>query len=243
MKVGIFCEESQVVCKAFRARGHEAYSVDIVDCSGGHPEWHIKTDVREMIGEYFDLIIFHPVCKYITNSGVRWLHTEPGRWNKLKQAIEFFNLRHKFNSPRVGTENPIPHKYAVDGVLWIGSPVMDEKPYWQRVQGIGKYDQVFQPWHFGHEKMKATCLWLKGLPKLKHTNIVGPPPKDKAERYKWQDVWTASPGPERERLRSVTYSGVGEAMADQWGALLKTETNLYDKQESKSRLADRVGFI
>lgn len=214
MKVGVFCEESQVVCKAFRARGHEAYSVDIVDCSGGHPEWHIKNDVREMIGERFDLIIFHPVCKFITNSGVRWLHTEFGRWRKLGEACEFFNLRHQFNSPLIATENPIPHKYAVSGLLKWGSEFVYDKDL-----AIGKYDQVFQPWHFGHQKMKATCLWLKGLPALKPTNIVGPPPKDKKERYQWQDIWTASPGPDRERLRSVTYQGIAEAMADQWGNL------------------------
>lgn len=213
MKVGVFCEESQVVCKAFRAKGHEAYSVDIVDCSGGHPEWHIKKDVREMVRERFDLIIFHPVCKFITNSGVRWLHTEQGRWDKLKQACEFFNLRHQFNSPRVGTENPIPHKYAVQGIFCDSKGFFDH----EYNLGIGKYDQVFQPWHFGDKKMKATCLWLKGLPALKPTNIVGPPPFDKKERYSWQDVWTASPGPERERLRSVTYQGVANAMADQWG--------------------------
>ena len=100
----------------------------------------------------------------------------------------------------MATENPIPHKYAVEL--------------------IGGYDQIFQPWHFGHEKMKATCLWLKGLPPLKYTNVVGPPPKDKKERYKWQDVWTASPGPGREKLRSVTYQGFADAMADQWSVLL-----------------------
>lgn len=212
MKVGVFCEESQVVCKAFRARGHEAYSVDIVDCSGGHPEWHIKTDVREMIGEYFDLIIFHPVCKFITNSGVRWLRgsndaMNKERWINLKKALEFFNLRHKFNSPRVGTENPISHGYATQGYIIkngqrLYAPI-DDLPV------IGKQDQVFQPWHFGHEKMKATCLWLKGLPPLKPTNIVGPPPKDRKERNKWQDVWMASPGPEREIEISYIYRHCG----------------------------------
>jgi len=197
MKVLIGCEESQVVCKAFRQRGHEAYSCDLLACSGGHPEWHLRCDVRELIDEYFDIIIFHPVCQYIGNSGVRWLHTEPGRWEKLAEACKFFNLRHKFNSPKVCTENPIPHMYAVSE--------------------IGKYDQIIQPWQFGHKKMKATCFWLKGLSPLIPTDIVGPPPKDKEERRKWQDVWMCSPGPERARIRSITYEGIAAAMAAQWG--------------------------
>lgn len=196
MKILIACEESQTVCKAFRILGHEAYSCDIIDCSGGHPEWHIKGDIRLLLREYFDLVIFHPVCRYIANSGVRWLHEENGRWDKMNEACDFFNLRHKFNSPCVATENPIPHKYAVEK--------------------IGTYDQLFQPWHFGHQKMKGTCLWLKNLPKLIPTTIVGPPPKDKKERYKWQDTWTASPGPDREKLRSKTYQGIADAMAAQW---------------------------
>lgn len=197
MKVLVACEESQVVCKAFRAKGHEAYSCDIQECSGGHPEWHLKCDVRDLLNEYYDLIVFHPVCKYITNSGVRWLHTEKGRFDKLKEACEFFNLRHRFNSPKVATENPIPHKYAVEM--------------------IGKYDQLFQPWHFGHEQMKATCLWLKGLPVLIPTKVVGPPPNDKKEKLKWQDCWLASPGPNIERERSKTFQGIADAMAEQWG--------------------------
>ncbi len=185
--------------------GHKAMSCDIeYDGAKGLP--HYKGDVRDLLKERYDLVIFHPVCKYQTNSGVRWLHTEAGRWEKLKQGIYFFNLRHRFNSDCVGTENPIPHKYAVNGFSHNGVQSF----------GIGEYDQLFQPWHFGHEKMKATCLWLKNLPKLEYTNIVGPPPKDKKERQKWQDVWMASPGPDRERLRSVTYTGVAEAMAKQW---------------------------
>lgn len=200
INVLVACEESQAVTIAFRERGFNAFSCDIVPCSGGHPQWHFQCDVRELLSTPYDLVIFHPVCKYITNSGVRWLYTKKGRWEMLNDACEFFNLRHKFNSPRVATENPIPHKYAVEM--------------------IGKYDQLFQPWHFGHKKMKATCLWLKGLPPLKHTNVVGPPPKDIVERRKWQDVWMASPGPERERLRSKTYSGVAKALAQQYGDIL-----------------------
>lgn len=208
--------------RLFRKRGHEAYSIDLKDCSGGHPEWHIKTDIRDMIKEYFDLIIFHPVCRYIANSGVQWLHDILRRGERiedLKAACEFFNLRHHFNSPRIGTENPVPHGYATKGYIVQkkgGLKVCKEIP---GIQHIGMPDQIFQPWHFGHEKMKATCLWLKNLPPLKYTNVVGPPPKDKKERYKWQDVFTASPGPERERIRSVTYEGIAEAMADQWGSL------------------------
>lgn len=208
MKVLVACEESQIVCLAFRERGHEAYSCDLQECSGGHPEWHIKADVRSQLSEYYDLVIFHPVCKFISNSGVRWLHTEKGRWGKLAQGISFFNLRHCFNSKKIATENPIPHKYAVTGLDWNENRIGT---------GIEIYDQLVQPWEFGHKKMKATCFWLKGLPPLIPTDIVGPPPKDKKERYKWQDVWTASPGPDRERLRSKTYSGIAKAMAEQWG--------------------------
>ena len=203
MRVLVACEESQAVCMAFRERGHEAYSCDLLPCSGGHPEWHIRADVRTLLNDYFDLVIFHPPCTILSNSGVRWLHEIDGRWDELAMAIEFFNLRHKFNSPKVATENPVPHKYAVRGRYLDGS-------------GIGKEDQAFQPWHFGHRKMKETRLWLKGLPLLQWTNVVGPPPKNKAERRKWADCWMASPGPDRARIRSITYPGVAAAMASQW---------------------------
>jgi hypothetical protein len=195
MKILIACEESQTVCKAFRELGHEAYSCDLVDCSGGHPEWHIKGDVRDLLKEYFDLVIFHPVCKFITNSGVCWLDTDITRWKKMYEGCQFFNLRHKFNSPHVATENPIPHKYAVGY--------------------IGMYDQLIQPYQFGHMERKATCLWLKNLPPLVHTNNVKEEmmmlPKSIQQRIHYM-----SPGPERERLRSVTFSGIAEAMANQW---------------------------
>ena len=196
MKILVACEESQVVTKEFRRLGHDAWSCDLQDCSGGHPEWHIKGDIRDQLTERYDIVIFHPVCRYIANSGVRWMHEQPGRWLKMLGGCGFFNLRHQFNSDYVATENPIPHKYAVNL--------------------IGKYDQLFQPWHFGHKKMKATCLWLKNLPPLQYTNIVGPPPKDKKQRYEWQDVWTCSPGPGREKMRSKTYIGIAKAMAEQW---------------------------
>lgn len=199
MKVLIAGEESQIICKAFRAFEHEAYSCDLLPCSGGHPEWHLQCDLRELLDVYYDLVIFHPVCRYMANSGSRWLHEKPGRWELLTKGIEFFQLRHKFNAPRVCTENPIPHKHARQ---YIGYPT-----------------QYIQPWQFGHKQMKCTGLWLKNLPPLTATDIVGPPPKDKEERKKWQDCWQASPGPEREKNRSKTFPGIAKAMAMQWGNL------------------------
>lgn len=197
MRVLVACEESQEVCIAFRAKGHEAFSCDLVPCSGGYPEWHYQCDVRDLLSVYFDLVVFHPVCQYLANSGSRWLYSEPGRFDKVREAAEFFNLRHKFNTSKICTENPIPHKHAR--------------------KLIGDYTQLVQPWEFGHREMKATCLWLEGLPPLVKTDVVGPPPKDKKERYTWQKKWACPPGPERARLRSKTFSGIALAMASQWG--------------------------
>lgn len=197
MKVIVHCEESQTVCKAFRALGHEAYSNDIIDCSGDHPEWHIKCDARELIDEYADLRIFHPVCTRITNSGVVWLERR-NLWDDLKLACEFFNLRHKFNSPMIATENPIPHKYAV--------------------AEIGMYDQLIQPYQFGHMERKATCLWLKGLPKLKETNNVYNKMKT-LPKSEQQRLHYLPPSKDRAKLRSKTFKGIAEAMANQWSNL------------------------
>lgn len=207
MKILVACEESQTVTIAMRNNGHEAYSNDIIASSGGHPEWHIMADVRTLLNDYFDLVIFHPVCTKMSNSGVRWLHEIPGRWQELEEAIEFFNLRHLFNSPKIATENPVPHKYAVRGPKLNGT-------------GIGLHTQSIQPYNFGHKQMKETRLWLKGLPPLIHTDEVGPPPKDRTERLKWQDCWLASPSKDRAKIRSKTYSGIAQAMADQWAPII-----------------------
>jgi hypothetical protein len=195
MKVLVACEESQIITKAFTERGHNAMSCDkYYPGALGFP--HYKGDVRDLLDEYYDLVIFHPVCKFIANSGVKHLHTDISRWFRLYEACQFFNLRHKFNSPRVVTENPIPHKYAVGY--------------------IGQYDQTYQPWHHGHREIKATCLWLKGVEPLKPSNIVGPPPPNR-DKKEWDKVHRCSPGPDRERIRSRTLEGVAKAMADQWG--------------------------
>jgi hypothetical protein len=194
MKVLVACEQSQVVTEQFILLGHDAMSCDLnYDGEKGLP--HYRGDVRDLLTEFFDLVIFHPVCKFITNSGVRWLDTDITRWKKMYEGCQFFNLRHKFNSPCVATENPIPHKYAVGY--------------------IGMYDQLFQPYNFGHKEMKATCLWLKGLPHLRYTSDLQRP-KTEQERKEWSKVHRMAPGPDRERLRSVTYTGVAKAMAEQW---------------------------
>lgn len=197
MKVLIACEESQVVCEAFRMRGHDAISADVQIGAKGLP--HYWGDITDLLDVWYDLVIFHPPCTYICNAGVQYLHKEKDRWDKLNKACDFFNLRHRFKTNRICTENPVPHKYAVEK--------------------IGAYDQIFQPWHFGHREMKANCLWLKGLPALLYTDIVGPPPKEKKARKSWQRMHNISPGKYRARIRSETYSGIAHAMALQWGSL------------------------
>lgn len=197
MRVLITCEESQVVCTAFRAKGHEAYSNDIIPCSGGHPEWHLQGDFRKYIFQGWDMLIAHPPCTYLCNSGVRWLKGNPKRFEQMLEAAELFKMLYGMDAagvPKICVENPIPHKHA----------------------HLPQYSQLIQPWQFGHREIKATCLWLKGLPPLMPTNIVGPPPKnrDKNERDK---VHRASPGPDRAKIRSKTLLGYGEAMANQWG--------------------------
>jgi len=215
MKVLIACEESQEVCKAFRKLGHEAYSCDILPCSGGHPEWHIQDDIRnvlrhEVIGcsglPEWDLIIAHPICTYLTNSGVCWLYNKDksknlDRWDKMKEGARFFKFFTMLKTPMVAIENPIMHKYAVD---IIGR----------------RQDQLIQPWQFGHGETKATCLWLKGLPKLEPTNIVEGREQrihnmvdENGKKIAWNN-------PKIKYLRSKTFKGIAKAMAEQWGKFL-----------------------
>jgi hypothetical protein len=196
LKVLVACEESQEVAKQFRALGHEAFSCDIQDCSGGHPEWHIKGDaINEAYSGKYDLMIAHPPCTYLANSGVRWLNIVDGyvtnreRWQSLLWGRRLFvDL---LNAPinTVAIENPIPHKHAT----------------------LPKYTQIIQPWQFGHGETKATCLWLRGLPKLKPTDIV---------EGREQKVWKMPPSVDRQKLRSKTYSGIAKAMAEQWSKYL-----------------------
>jgi hypothetical protein len=187
MRVLVACEFSQTVTKAFRERGHEAYSCDLLPTEG-NAEWHIQDDVLKYLDDGWDLMIAHPPCTRLCNSGVRWLH-ERNLWLEMKESALFFKSLLQASIPKIAVENPIPHRYALE---IIGR----------------KYDQIIQPWQFGHPETKATCLWLKHLPKLEPTCVVeGREPK----------VWREPASLGRWRNRSRTYTGIAQAMAEQWG--------------------------
>lgn len=186
MRILVACEESQEVTKAFRAKGHQAYSCDILPPSGGHPEWHIQGDVIPLLKENWDMIIAFPPCTDLAVSGARWFE-EKRRDGRQQASIDFFRRFTQLDHiPRVAIENPV-------GIM----STIYRKP-----------DQVIQPYQFGHGEQKATCLWLKGLPKLQPTEIV---------EGREQRIWKMAPGPERAKLRSKTFKGIAEAMANQWG--------------------------
>lgn len=187
VRVLVACEFSGIVRDAFIARGHQAISCDLLPSE--RPGLHYQGDVFALWREEFDLVIAHPPCTYLANSGVRWLRTKPDRIQVMKEAAKFFRLLLHWPCKRIAVENPIPHKYALE---IIGR----------------KYDQIVQPWMFGHGETKATCLWLKGLPKLTPTNIVD---------GRHGRVWREAPSPDRWKNRSRTYSGIAVAMAEQWG--------------------------
>ena len=221
MKILVACEESQAVCKAFREKGHEAYSCDIIECSGGHPEWHIKWDALALINGncsfmtcdgamhkidgQWDMIIAHPPCTHLSSSG-QWAYKK-GKDISLKyEGIKFFMEFANADCEKIAIENPV-------GIM----STEYKKP-----------TQIIQPYQFGHKAQKSTCLWLKGLPKLTPTDIV-----EKGEFVEWIDKKTgkkkrqakydleilkkAKTSEERSRLRSKTFEGIAKAMAEQWG--------------------------
>lgn len=197
MRVLVACEYSATVRDAFRARGHDAWSCDFLQ-TDGDPEWHIIGDALEVIEEGWDLMIAHPPCTYLTNSGVAWLHKDPSRWEKLDEAAWFFRKLLDAPVPRIAVENPIMHKYAKE-----------------RIGGV-KQTQVVQPWMFGHMEQKATCLWLKNLPPLVPTNNVKAA-MDALPDNQRQRLHYLPPSADRWKLRSTTFKGIAEAMAEQWG--------------------------
>lgn len=200
MRVLIACEFSGVVRRAFRALGHSAVSCDLLPAEDDPPKGqHIQGDVLDVLraarisygdGWYPDLMIAHPPCTRLANSGVRWLH-ERNLWAELDEAAAFFRALLEAPIDKIAIENPRPHKYAV--------------------QRIGRrYDQAVQPWQFGHPETKETCFWLKNLPKLAPTSVV----EGRTAR-----VHREPPGPDRWKNRSRTYEGIAMAMAQQWGGI------------------------
>lgn len=199
MRILVGCEESQEVTKAFRKLGHEAFSCDLLPCSGGHPEWHYQMDIFEAIELGWDMGIFFPPCTYLTISANKWYKDQPARKsgvlvgqdrrNARIEAIDFFMRLYNCGIPKIAIENPI-------GVM---SSVF-RKP-----------DQVLQPWMFGHGESKATCLWLKGLPNLVPTDIV---------EGREQRMFLLPKTKDRALLRSKTYPGIAKAMARQWNLVV-----------------------
>ena len=205
MKVLVACEESQAVTKEFRKLGHIAYSCDILDCSSGLPEWHLKKDLTKVIKDKWDMIIAFPPCTYLTVTGNAWFNIEKygdkaiQRHKDRDDAVKFFMDIANADCDKICIENPI----GVMSTKW-------RKP-----------DQIFQPYHFGDAFEKKTCLWLKGLPKLEHTKVVKPPERTKFKSGKtmatwFVKAWSLSPK-ERSIARSKTFPGVAKAMANQWG--------------------------
>lgn len=195
MRILVACEYSGRVRDAFLARGHDAMSCDLLPTDSEGP--HYQGDVRDILSDDWDMMIAHPPCTYLTNSGVTWLHKDPARWAMLDDGAALFKTLLEAPIPRICIENPIMHKYAKE-----------------RIGGV-KQSQVVQPWMFGHLEQKATCLWLKGLPLLRPTNDV------KAEMMRLPDnqrqrLHYLPPSADRWKLRSTTYQGIADAMASQW---------------------------
>lgn len=211
MKVLVACEESQTVCKAFRELGHEAYSCDIQECSGGHPEWHLKQDVLPLLHQHWDLIIAHPPCTYMSKAGARWMYPKAGQLNEERYRLsqeakaffmEFYNLDCKY----MAIENPVPLK----------------------VVGLPEPTQKIQPYEYGEPYSKATLLWLKGLPKLKPTKVL-------SEFTPWMPSNTGGfsrgEGGSRsiahdQRTASKTFEGIAKAMAHQWSEYIENQERI-----------------
>ena len=203
MKVLVACEESQVVTKEFRKLGHEAFSCDILECSGGHPEWHLQQDVFEAINQGWDMMIAFPPCTDLAVSGARHFERKRADGSQQRSVKFFMDLA---NAPigKIALENPI----GIMSTEW-------RKP-----------DQIIQPWQFGDKAQKSTCLWLKGLPKLEHTNIVEKGEffefvskkgeKKRMPMWYYKALQEAKTPAQRRTLRSKTFKGIAEAMAKQW---------------------------
>jgi hypothetical protein len=183
MRVLIACEYSGTVRKAFCNKGHYALSCDLLPTD--RPGEHYQGDVRDILNDGWDLMIAHPPCTHLAVSGAKWFKEKA---REQAEALDFVRLLLGANIPHIALENPVS--------------IISSR--------IRKPDQVIQPWQFGHGETKATCLWLKNLPKLQPTNIV----EGREGR-----IWKLPPSPDRWKLRSTTFEGIASAMAEQWGEL------------------------
>ena len=217
MKILVACEESQAVTKELRKLGHEAYSCDLIECSGGHPEWHIKQDVlpllngkcsfytcdgiQHKINKKWDLIIAHPPCTHIASTG-QWAYKKNKPISLREDGVNFFMNFVNADCDRIAIENPV-------GIM----STRYKKP-----------TQIIHPWQFGDEAEKTTCLWLKGLPKLIPTNMLPKPKplyicqgeKCKGKKINWCEASRGHNGISRATARSKTFPGIAKAMANQW---------------------------
>lgn len=237
MKILIACEESQRVCKAFREKGHEAYSCDIIECSGGHPEWHIKGDVLPLLNGYvkfstqngaiqdvvtwnkWDMIIAFPPCTHLCVSGAR--HFEKKRADgRQREGIEFFCQFLNADCDRIAIENPI-------GII-SGKYIQEHFPDLAEKYGLPKEPtQIIHPWMFGDNYSKSTCLWIKGLnplvplvteePEMEYLEWIDQKSGKKKRQAKWYCDALKLPPEERAKARSKTFPGIAKAMAEQWG--------------------------
>jgi hypothetical protein len=209
MKILVACEESQAVTKELRKLGHEAFSCDLMPCSGGYPGWHYQQDVFEVINKGWDMMIAHPPCTFLAVSGARWLYNKDGskneeRWKNQAEALDFVQRL---------MDAPI-HKIAIENPISVIS------------SNIRKPEQIIQPWMFGDKAQKSTCLWLKNLPLLEPTDIVEKGEfiefiskkgvKKKQPKWYFDALKNAKTPAERRTLRSKTFKGIAEAMAKQW---------------------------
>lgn len=204
MKILVACEESQAVTIELRKLGHEAFSCDLLPCSGGHPEWHFKGDVVELLKEKWDMIIAFPTCTYLTVTGNRWFNIERygekaiQRYKDRKEAIDFFMMFANADCEKIVIENPV-------GIM---------------SSEFRKPNQIINPYQFGDPFEKKTCLWIKGLPNLEPTNIVEPAQRTVFKSGKSMPTWYAEawklPKEERSTVRSKTFPGIAKAMATQW---------------------------
>ena len=198
MRVLIACEESQTVCLAFRTLGHEAYSCDIQECSGGHPEWHIHGDVIEQLDKGWDMMIAHPPCTYLTNAG----------------AVHYYGKKAKNVQDRI--EKGMAARFLFM-MLWQAdiSRICIENPFPLKMFNLPAHSQIIQPFEHGHPFRKKTCLWLKGLPILQPTAII-----EKPQSTKIPGNWFNKGGKERQKNRSKTFQGIADSMANQWGRIV-----------------------